>query len=413
MSIDVKGSGIMLIQFNFKNHKSFYEKSYLDMTATTEKRHLENTIEVNGNRLLPFLSIYGANASGKTTVIDAFYFMAKSIVTTFDSNINDPFMVAPFIFGKNTKIEPSEFEVFVNIGDYEYRYGYIATREKILEEWLSKKPYRKNTKAKEKKIFERSNNQVQFSPEFSEYESFSDFMNDSNIINSKSLVISFIGRKNIGEIGEIYNWFLNISYLSDISRSLFLKSRSIKLLHQDKFVKKEFVKLLNDIDPCLKDLDINTKEDENQRIRYEVYGIHSSIDEKDKTYKLPLEGESDGTNKVIRVVPLIIKSLMEGSLLFIDELDTQLHPLLFKKIVSMYSDKSINKKNAQLIFTTHNTYMLNRDDSRRDQVMFVEKDRSGKSKLYSLAEFKKLRCDADYEKKYFEGSFGSIPFLKK
>lgn len=405
MYIEVGGSGIMLIQFNFKNHKSFYDKSYIDMIATMEKRHLENTIDVNGIKLLPFLTIYGANASGKSTVIDAFYFMARAVVRTFDSNVNEQFLVAPFIFGEGTKNEPSEFEIFINIGDYEYRYGFIATRDSIKEEWFYKKLFKKDSRVKEQMIFERENNNICFSNHFSSCQQY------ASLINEKSLLLSFLGRKEIGEFGSIYNWFSNIIYINDFTNNNMGLAGSIKLLHQDRLLYNKFINILSEIDPCLKDLDIIEREDENQIIKYDVYGKHLSVDNDDKYYSLPLDGESAGTKKIIRTLPLIIKSLMDGSLLFVDELDTQLHPLLFKKIVSLYTDSDINVNNAQLVFTSHNTYILNSNDVRRDQVMFVSKNIDGKSKLYSLAEFKKLRCDADYEKKYFSGSFGSIPFL--
>lgn len=395
----------MLIQFNFKNHKSFYEKSYLDMTATSEKRHIENTININGINLLPFVTIYGPNASGKTTIIDAFYFMAWAIVRTFDSDINKPFYVVPFRFSKKTKNEPSEFEVFVNIGDYEYRYGFVATQAGIKEEWFYKKIFKKGTRAKERMIFERKKNQVIFSKDLSECQKY------TSLLNEKSLLLSFLGRKNVNEFAQLYNWFLNISCLGDIPNNALFFQQSIQLLHENKKLYKKVLKELLEIDPCLKGLEIIKTEDKNQMLQYNVYGKHLSIDEKEKFYNLPLEGESAGTKKLIRVLPMIIKSLDEGSLLFIDELDTQVHPLVLKKIVSMYTNKELNKKNAQLIFTTHNTYILNSNDSRRDQIMFVEKDKEGKSKLYSLAEFKKVRYDTDYQKKYFSGSFGSIPFL--
>lgn len=113
---------------------------------------------------------------------------------------------------------------------------------------------------------------------------------------------------------------------------------------------------------------------------------------------------------MFNIMPTILKNLEIGGLLCIDELDVKLHPLLFKKIVNMYQDKSVNKHNAQLIYTAHSTFLFNSDDLRRDEIYLVEKDLSGKSKLYSLSEFKNLRVDADYEKKYLTGQFGAIPY---
>lgn len=112
-------------------------------------------------------------------------------------------------------------------------------------------------------------------------------------------------------------------------------------------------------------------------------------------------------------MPVILKNLEVGGLLCIDELDVKFHPLLFKRIVNMYKDKKYNKNNAQLIFTAHSTFMFNSNDLRRDQLYLIEKDSDGKSRLYSLSEFRNLRVDADYEEKYLTGQFGAIPYENK
>lgn len=394
----------MLIQFNFKNHKSFYEKSTLDMTVTAEKRHINDAIEINGNKMLPFLAIYGANASGKSTVIDAFFYMAKAVARSFDSDLFEPFLVVPFAFNEKLKQEPSEFEIFLNIGDYEYRYGFIATKDLILEEWLYKKLFKAKTKAKEKMLFERQKGAVVFGQELKKEEQVEELITD------KTLLLSILGRRKTYVAKDIYNWFINNNLVSE---QPYISETVIKLLHEDKNLYSQFKTLLSEIDPCLKDLKITPKEDENQRTKYEVQGVHSDAEDSNKTHLLPLRGESSGTKRIIKILPIILKTLIEGSLLFVDELDTQLHPLLLKKIVYMFSDKDINKHNAQLVYTTHNTFMFNSQDMRRDQILLVEKDKYGKSKLYSLSDFKKLRSDSDYEKKYLSGEFGSIPFINQ
>ena len=113
---------------------------------------------------------------------------------------------------------------------------------------------------------------------------------------------------------------------------------------------------------------------------------------------------------MFNIMPMILLNLELGGLLCIDELDTKLHPLLYKKIVSMYKNKNINKNNAQLIYTSHSTFLFNSNNLRRDEIYLTSKDSFGKSKLYSLSEFKNLRVDSDYEKKYLTGQFGAIPY---
>lgn len=150
--------------------------------------------------------------------------------------------------------------------------------------------------------------------------------------------------------------------------------------------------------------------DETGNKAYRISGVHKTIDSNKKQVLIPLHSESDGTVKIFNIMPTILKNLETGGLICIDELDVKLHPLLFKKIVNMYKDKKINKNNAQLIYTAHSTFLFNSDDLRRDQLYLVEKNSQGMSRLYSISEFRKLRIDADYEKKYLSGQFGAIPF---
>ena len=135
-----------------------------------------------------------------------------------------------------------------------------------------------------------------------------------------------------------------------------------------------------------------------------------NLNDKSNPIVLPLQNESNGTIKIFNIIPIILKNLETGGVICIDELDVKLHPLLFRKIVMMYVNKFINHNNAQLIFTAHSTYLFNSNDLRRDELYIVDKDLIGKSKLYSLSEFRNLRVDADYEKKYLSGQFGGIPF---
>ena len=144
--------------------------------------------------------------------------------------------------------------------------------------------------------------------------------------------------------------------------------------------------------------------------KYNISGVHKTIDDAKKNLLLPLHLESNGTIRIFNIMPTILKNLEMGGVLCIDEMDVKLHPLLFKKIVNMYMDKSINKNNAQLIYTAHSTFLFNSNDLRRDELYLIDKDKLGISKLYSLSEFRNLRVDADYEKKYLTGQFGAIPY---
>ncbi|MEG1506894.1 MAG: ATP-binding protein [Bacilli bacterium] len=405
----VKESDIMLIAFKFKNYKCFYEENILDLSATLEKRHSGELINVNGNKLLPVIAIHGANASGKSTILDAIKYMLETVRYSFYGDTEKNLVTFPFAFSNKTKKENSEFEISINLGDSEYRYGFSLNKNCISEEWLYVGKFELGTKSKEKKIFEREGKCVTFAKKYNNDKSIWELFS-SGLNVDKMLTLSILGiKEESGILRDIYTWMTNIDTKIDTS---FESNVSITVLNNNKKLDKAFNTMINEIDPCLKGIFINKEKKEEEEL-YQIFGIHNNIDENNEEFRIPLSQESDGTIKAFNILPSVLLSLEKGSLLCIDELDTRLHPLLFKKIVNMYKDKSINKHNAQLIFTSHSTFMLNNKDMRRDEIYLVEKNKLAQSKLYSLSLFRDVRVDTDYEKKYLSGAFGAIPFSEE
>lgn len=392
----------MLLQFKFKNHKCFYDETLLDLVATQEKRHLETTFESNDINVLPVISIHGANASGKTGVLEALYFMFSIVKYSNSIDINDDLPVNPFIF--NSKIENSEYEISVLIDDYEYRYGFEINKDMICDEWLFVK--RNSTRAVQKTIFHRTKKKVDFGKEYKKYNNIWDLFKNQEY--NKLLVLSSVALKDTD--GIIRNLFEYISKF-DIKLEGRLSNRiNISFFNEENKLYDKFKTFLNVFDPCLLGIEVSEIEADGKKISI-INGIHKSED--GNTMLLPMNRESQGTWKLFSIMPSILTNLENGGLLCIDELDTKLHPLLFRKIVNMYCDKEINKKNAQLIFTTHSTMLFNSEYLRRDELYITDKDEMGKSSLYSLSEFRNLRYDSDYEKRYLSGQFGGIPFEDK
>ena len=401
----VKGSDYMLLQFKFKNHKCFYDECVLDLMATSEKRHSEELLEKNNYKVLPVIAIHGANASGKSSVLEALSFMFETIKNNQNTDVTNDIMTNPFAFSE--KQRDSEYEVSINVNDYEYRYGFSANKDGFNQEWLYKKKFVCDSRAKQSLIFEREKENITFGSNYSKYENTWKLFNKASE-SSKLLVISMIARKEEnGIFRDIYDYICKFSFKAE---NIFRPRMSIDILNNDDILFDKFQKIINEFDPCLIGINIKELEDENGRKIYSISGKHRNIDKPNETILLPLVRESDGTIKIFNIMPTILKNLLIGGILCVDELDVELHPLLFRKIVNMYKDKSINKNNAQLIFTSHSTFMLNSNDLRRDQIYLVQKDEFGKSELYSLSEFRNLRVDADYEKKYLTGEFGAIPF---
>ncbi|MEG0909746.1 MAG: ATP-binding protein [Bacilli bacterium] len=405
-------SDIMLVQFKFKNYKSFYNETILDLTATQEKRHLEDTININGNKLLPVIAIHGANAAGKTNVLDALFCMTRTVYFSPYFDVNKELPVQPFLFSENGRDEDSEFEVSLNIGDDEFRYGFSLNKNGFVDEWLFTKKFDIKSNSKEKLIFERQDGKYKFGSSFISYENmWKLYSSDAN--NKKLLILAQIALKEEnGIFRNIYNWIIGFnSSLNDEYNLNSDRKLSIMLLKNNEKIRNDFKKMINEFDPFLVDIEIKEVEKPDKTMDTFLIGIHNVMDTNNN--KLPFLSESDGTIKMFDILPSILFSLENGSLLCIDELDTKLHPLLLKKIVNMYKDKKLNKMNAQLIYTTHSTFLFNSNDLRRDQIYLVEKNVLGESILYSLSEFKKLRMDADYEKKYLSGQFGGIPYNKE
>lgn len=398
----------MLLYFRFKNHKSFYDETILDMRGTKEERHIETTFNVNGENVLPLVSIHGANAAGKTTCIDALNLMFSFVINSVNFDVNSKLSTVPFLFSKLTSFESSEYEISVCFNDVEYRYGFIINTNIIEAEWLYKRKMSNKNNTIPKIVFERYEDDIVFGPSFKNYEKLWNlFKSQTNI--EKSFVMSSIARKEeSGILRDIYDFICKFSIIYGKDTDTI---DSAELLKGDKELRERFFKLINEFDPCLEGFEINTEKFENKTNSFFIFGLHSSIEKDEKNgYKLALNDESEGTIKMFNILPFILKNLENGGILCIDELDVKFHPILFRKIVNMYKDKSINNKCAQLIFTAHSTYMFNSNDFRRDELYLVEKNKEGKSKLYSVSDFKNVRVDADYEKKYLSGAFGAIPY---
>ena len=401
----------MLLQFKFKNYKCFYDETVLDLMATGEKRHIDSTIDINGNKILPVIEIHGANASGKSSALEALHFMFETIKMSNRIDITKDLPTFPFAFSNNARNENSEFEISISLGDYEYRYGFSMNRNGFDEEWLYKKKFSSTTKASQKIIFERSQDLVNFGTSYANYEKTWNLFSDNiNLSTNKLLILSNVAiKEEKGILRDIYNYINKFDFRVE---SVFQSQTSINLLSQNNLLYEKFQQIINEFDPCLLGIKIDEISDNGENKSYKLSGVHKNIDNKNHIL-LPLQYESDGTIKIFNIIPTILNNLETGGLLCIDELDVKFHPLLFKKIVNMYKDKNINKNNAQLIYTAHSTFLFNSDDLRRDELYLVEKDQSGKARLYSLSEFRNLRIDADYEKRYLTGKFGAIPYEDK
>ena len=414
----------MLLQFYFSNYRSFEGEGILDMRASGSNElssHIRNSLN---EKVLPVTAIYGANASGKSSVFEAFQFMALCVLESLsfsDDNKKNPYKlkVDSFKFSESRE-KPSEFEInyIDKKGKKElyYNYGFKIDNSGILEEYLAS-----NTKTGVKRnedytyIFKRERNQKLYLD--SSIEKFRENLEIS--LKEKTLLVSLGAKLNIDEFIRVRTWFINTEVIN-FSNSLYgalLENILPNNIIESEEVRKNLVSFINSFDDSIIDIEVEkiSAIDENDKDNYRVFTIHKS-DKGTSTARISMNEESSGTKKMFSLYQTLLDVLEKGGVFFADELDIKLHPLLMRNILLTFTDKEKNPNNAQLIFTTHNTIYMDMDLLRRDEIWFVEKD-NGVSKLYSLDDItnekgEKVRKDSNYEKHYLLGNYGAIPNLK-
>ena len=414
----------MLLQFYFSNYRSFEGEGILDMRASGSNElssHIRNTLN---EKVLPVTAIYGANASGKSSVFEAFQFMALCVLESLsfsDDNKKNPYKlkVDSFKFSESRE-KPSEFEInyIDKKGKKElyYNYGFKIDNSGILEEYLAS-----NTKTGVKRnedytyIFKRERNQKLYLD--SSIEKFRENLEIS--LKEKTLLVSLGAKLNIDDFIRVRTWFINTEVIN-FSNSLYgalLENILPNNIIESEEVRKNLISFINSFDDSIIDIEVEkiSAIDENDKDNYRVFTIHKS-DKGTSTARISMNEESSGTKKMFSLYQTLLDVLEKGGVFFADELDIKLHPLLMRNILLTFTDKEKNPNNAQLIFTTHNTIYMDMDLLRRDEIWFVEKD-NGVSNLYSLDDItnekgEKVRKDSNYEKHYLLGNYGAIPNLK-
>lgn len=399
----------MLITFKYKNFKSFKNENILDLEATTLKEHEYNVVKMKNVNLLTMAAIYGANASGKSNVLQAFEYMKNMILINNDSMEYSQIKEEKiYSFMMNKYPISLEVEILSKDGKI-YKYGFESLNDKIKSEWMYEKKINKFYT-----IFERKENSVSMKS--------NNKNNRYDNLDDKTLFLSIytkIDRKN-NDFNNVYQWFIDTDYLDLDNTKIenFINNTiSTKILNDSNY-KAELQNFISALDLGIEEIktipeSMNDLPKSNGVVKIELlYRV-----ENNKIKSLPLELESDGTRKMIYLFDYLIAALKKGMTLFIDDLDTKLHPLLTRYIINLFHNKEINISNAQLIYTTHDVTNLNKETFRRDEIWFTEKDNSGVSEIYSLSDYKidnvKIRNDATFNKDYLTGRYGAIPELKQ
>lgn len=406
----------MLIEFSVENFKSIKNKATLSMVAGKVSENTENVIK--DKNLLKTAVMYGANAAGKTTIIQAFTATILLIRNSNSRAITDPLpLIVPFKFDEETLTSPSKFEFTFITNNIKYIYGFSADNKKIYEEYLYQ-----YLSAKPSMVFERNN-----TDEYHFVQSEDSKLKEIAEKNTPNkLFLATATNWNYDRTRDAYIWFEKQidtydnflvatpntmeKFENDINDEL--KDFTINLFKKTDISITDYVCEVKEINlPPHVAFALNNNIMPKENIKSKEINFFMAHTINNSNYTLNLHEESLGTQALFLLSPVLKSAFDEGRIIVVDEIDKSLHPLLVEALIKLFHDKEINKNNAQLIFNTHNTNLLDLDIFRRDQIWFVEKNNDTQDTiLYSLDEFS-VRKNENIEKGYLLGKFGGIPFV--
>ncbi|BEJ91753.1 ATP-binding protein [Campylobacter jejuni] len=419
----------MLIEFRVKNFLSIQDEQVLSMVASNDNTFLNSHISNYGKlKLLKSSVIYGANASGKSNIIKALKTMKTIVISSAKKQRGDKLPIIPFLLGDEDN-KPTKFEIIFIQNGIRYQYGFILTSEKILEEWLL--VFGESNRAQ--KWFERIYNEKE---EKYNYSFGAKFLGSKQLwaenTRDNALFLSVAIQLNNEQLKPVFDFFLNYIKVTFTDSWNDGQEVTIDILRQDK---QKIIHYLKQADLDIEDIIVEEKELNKtnltqENIPQEIKQMIQADLEKGviltktdiKTMHINQQGkqilfdmlalESQGTRKFFELIGPWIEALELGYIIVIDELNTHLHPLMTKFLVNLFHNENLNKSNAQLIFTTHDTSILNQEVFRRDQIWFCEKQNKA-TKLYPLSDFKVRKDKTNLESDYLLGRFGALPYFKE
>lgn len=416
----------MLVEFKFKNYRSFRGETVLSMEATDINHLEEQLLGAEKLQLVPTVGIYGKNSGGKSNVLSAFShavdFICNAIRTQHD---RATIPQEPFLLDEISRNMPSFFGFVFIYEDILYEYGFSANKERVEHEFLNK-----TENLEEIKIFSRVNQEFSFGDgEKNEKQEMI-----STLVATNQLFLPVAASMNDAQTKHVMGWFRDhVSVLFDSME--FMSSLSKDLLKNEEILAVE--KFVITADLGIKNVESkkslvlpdgvayrnekgvieqigNFVPSEDTKIKTELFFHHTGRDKNGEitTFPLNLFSESKGTQRFISLAPSIQAILEVGGILLVDELERELHPLLVAHIISLFHHKTTNPKQAQLIFTTHSTDIMDMNLLRKDQVYFVEKSTlESVSELYSVLE--EDSTDENQRISYLLGKYGGIPEIER
>ena len=412
----------MLIEFSVENFRSIREEARLSLVAgrAGEHRdtHLITPALTGGARVDPLVrsaAIYGANAAGKSNLVEALRVMQR-IVTASSTDL-DEFPITPFRFDSACEAQATTFEVLCIADGVRYQYGFKATREIVTDEWLFAWP-----RGRVQTWFERSSESWKFGEKLT---------GDKEVwrraTRQNALYLTTAVSLNSSQLEPLHNWFKKILHVAS-SRG-WNNTFSMSWCRDER--RREIVDFLNVADLAIADVRVVDEEFEPKRLRKNIdSGIRDQLIEKftgtkipelrlqhdigtDPSTELKLTEESDGTRQIFALAGPWLDTLKHGHVIVYDELHASLHAALLKFLVDQFHNPQRNANGAQLVFTTHDTSILNQDVFRRDQIWFCERNEKQETRLFPLTDFSPRKGLENLERSYLAGRYGGLPFISQ
>lgn len=418
----------MLLQFSVENFKSIKKKAVLSLEASSDQMHTNNYARVGKDNCLRMVSVYGANAAGKSNLFQALTAAILAVRLSNDRQVGAPIpQITPFLFDPETAAAPTSFEFIFIAEGRKYVYGFSATSSAVETEYLyvyktakATTVFERDVHAKPEYRFTLPSLKKQLLPITERNTPNKLFLATATAWNCEETKIPLLWlSKGINTYSPDYESLLQLSgemFENDTDQSL--RSFTNKLLQEAdvNISDYEFESTNYPREDFMRDIGVPPAVRESFSMlpnffkRYDINTLHRiTTDQGESVYALPLRLESRGTKNVFLLSPILKRAFETGETVCVDEFDTSLHPILVSYLVGLFHNPAVNRNNAQLIITTHDLSLLTLKELRRDQIYFVEKDQNtGASELYSLDEFSP-RTNEDIRKAYMLGRYGSVP----
>lgn len=427
----------MLVEFKFKNYRSFRDEAVLSMEAVGLASLKKCLIEEGNMKLLPGVAIYGKNGGGKSNVIRAFWLGVQFVRNAQRMQHEKATVpVVPFALNDYSVNEPTEFAFNYIVGGVKYWYSFAATRKKIVKESLYHAP-----KGQKAQVFVREGQKFSFTEDKAKRKLISETvaenqlffsvactMNDAICVNAMKWFREdiFFSRDYTDiprQLLEYYDDSNMLKAISDYAKTADFGIEEMQFEVENKEI-GDNLEIPDDIPDGIKAAltsfiqilseTSNNSEGKLKMSQVKAKAKHKGINANGESelYHLELEDESDGTRKLMSLAPAIESVLNKGGIILVDELERELHPMLVNFIVAKFQSKRSNANGAQIIFTTHNTELMNLEFMRKDQIYFVDKKKSdGSSELYSVTDFTTKTAD-NIRKGYLVGKYGATPDIE-